>query len=80
METIHVIVATSNGIFESDYPKTEKIQKVIDDIIADRGLEQGDNFELFFDGEPLKPTTRTLVSFGLDKEAKLQLVATGSGV
>lgn len=73
-------VATPNGIFVGTFPKTTKVEDVIEAVVEDRDLAEGDSFELVHDGEVLQPVERPLVSFGLSGTAMLELVATGSGV
>lgn len=73
-------IATPSGVFSGIFEKTAKIVDVIKNIIKEQGLAAGDSFELFYQGNALKPETRPLVSFGLEDCASLELVATGSGV
>lgn len=73
-------VATPAGVFVGTFPKTAKVEDVIAAAIAAKGLDENETFELFWNGEALAPVTRTLVSFGLEDGAELELVATGSGV
>lgn len=79
-EVITVQVAGPNGVFTGEFPKTAKIADVIDAVVAGLGLECGDEFELVHNGEVLEPKTRPLVSFGIEGEVRLELVAVGSGV
>ncbi|MEX0899431.1 MAG: hypothetical protein WD081_01930 [Gammaproteobacteria bacterium] len=79
-QSVHLQIATPKGVFNGSFPKTAKISEVIDAVVADRGLKTGDVFELCHDGQKLTPTTRPLVSFGLEGTVKLELIATGSGV
>lgn len=69
-------VATPNGVFIGAFPKTTKVE----DVVEDRELAEGDSFELVHDGEVLQPGERPLVSFGLTGTVMFELVATGSGV
>lgn len=73
-------VATPNGVFAGTFPKTTKVEDVIEAVVEDRELADGDSFELVHDGEVLQPGERPLVSFGLTGTVMLELVATGSGV
>ncbi|KWV60494.1 hypothetical protein AS156_29395 [Bradyrhizobium macuxiense] len=74
-------IATPNGVFRGSFDKNDKIADVIEDVVKDRELAQGDAFELYFGDVNLEPITRPLVSFGLKEgKYKLTLVATGSGV
>ena len=79
-EQVTLNVATPNGVFTGIFPNTTKVKEVIDAVVDDRQLADGDSFELVHDGEVLQPVQRTLVSFGLIGTVQLELVATGSGV
>jgi hypothetical protein len=79
-DTVTLEVATPNGVFTGTFPKTTKVEDVIQAVVADRQLVAGDAFELVHDGEVLQPIQRPLVSFGLIGTVQLELVATGSGV
>ena len=79
-DQITLEVATPNGVFTGSFPKTAKVEEVIAAVVAEKQLAEGDLFELFYNGEPLKPVQRPLVSFGLSGNVQLELVATGSGV
>lgn len=73
-------IATPKGIFTGDFEATAKVKDVIARAIAEMALDGGDAFELYHNGVPLQPVDRPLVSFQLPNPAKLELVATGSGV
>lgn len=73
-------IATPKGVYVHDFPKTTKISEVIAMTIDAVGLDAGERFDLVYEGTVLQPTERPLVSFGLPDGAKLELVATGSGV
>ena len=77
---ISLKVATPAGVFMGIFEKTTKIIEVIKKIIKKQGLEEGDDFDLFYQGKALQPEERPLVSFHLPDEVCLELVATGSGV
>lgn len=79
-DDITLEVATPNGVFTGTFPKTTKVKGVIEAVVEDRGLADGDSFELIHNGEVLQPVNRPLVSFGLTGTVMLELVATGSGV
>lgn len=79
-DEINVEVATPNGVYRGTFDKNDKVQDVIDAVVEDRGLAEGDAFELWFGDTHLTPTQRPLVSFGLMGQISLSLVATGSGV
>jgi hypothetical protein len=72
-------VATPKGPWTGTFPKTTKVSEVIAAIVKEMGLEH-EPFQLIWNGNPLEPVIRPLVSFGLEGEVKLSLVATGSGV
>lgn len=76
---ITLTVATPAGIFEGTFDKTAKVSEVIAEIVSAMNLADGDAFELAHDGETLAPE-RTLVSFGLEDGADLDLIASGSAV
>jgi hypothetical protein len=74
-------IATPNGVFRGSFDKNDKVEKVIEEVVRDRELAEGDAFELYFGDVHLEPVNRPLVSFGIKKgKYKLTLVATGSGV
>jgi hypothetical protein len=74
-------IATPNGVFRGSFDKNDKVQKVIEEVVKDRELAEGDAFELYFGDVHLEPVNRPLVSFDIKKgKYKLTLVATGSGV
>lgn len=79
-ESLKLEVATPNGVFVGLFEKTAKVADVIKAIVQEKQLAAGDLFELFYNGVALEPTTRVLVSFGIEDCASLELVATGSGV
>jgi hypothetical protein len=80
-DNVALEIATPNGVFRGSFDKNEKVEQVIEDVVKDRKLAEGDAFELFFGDIPLEPVSRPLVSFGLKEgKYKLTLVATGSGV
>jgi hypothetical protein len=73
-------VATPKGLFRGVFRNSAKVSAVIEVIVEKKDLDRKDTFELFHGETPLQPTDRTLESFGLKRKAKLELVATGSGV
>ncbi|RUV80926.1 hypothetical protein EOA75_32435 [Mesorhizobium sp. M1A.F.Ca.IN.022.07.1.1] len=74
-------IATPNGVFRGSFDKNDKVEKVINEVVMDRDLAEGDAFELYYGDVHLEPVNRPLVSFGLKSgRYKLTLVATGSGV
>ena len=79
-EEITLEVGTPKGLFTGVFEKTAKIKEVITAVIKALGLDGGDKLELVYNGEVLQPVERPLVSFGVCGSAKMELVATGSGV
>jgi hypothetical protein len=77
---IFLEVATPKGAFEGVFNENAKVSSVIEIIVDKKGLDKKDTFELVHGEQVLQPTDRTLESFGLKRKAKLELVATGSGV
>lgn len=73
-------IATPAGAFTETFPKTTKIEEVIQVAIARMGLDPNERFDLVHDGQVLQPVERPLVSFGLEDGDQVELVATGSGV
>lgn len=84
VEQYKLEIATPKGVFTDNFPKTTKVQDVIDAVIEKQDLPGGDAYELFYKGEAMKPEERPLVSFKLEANdegiVQLELVATGSGV
>lgn len=79
-KTIELEIATPKGVFRGAFDKTTKVSEVIETVINDMELDGGDSFELAHSGTVLEPKERPLVSFGIECGAKLELIATGSGV
>src|ERR1700687_5863146 len=73
-------IATPKGPFEGAFPKTTTVAEVIEGVVAAKKHDRKDTFELVHNGKVLQPVDRTLESFDLHGEVKLELVATGSGV
>jgi hypothetical protein len=73
-------IATPKGLFEGIFNEKAKISEVIQIVVDKQQLDKKDTFELVRNGQVLQPTDRTLESFGIKHKAKLELVATGSGV
>jgi hypothetical protein len=73
-------IATPKGIFTGVFDGNTTIAAVIDVVVEKKELNRKDTFELVHDDTVLQPTNRALASFGLKCKAKLELVATGSGV
>jgi hypothetical protein len=77
---IFLEVATPKGVFEGIFHDSTKVSAVIEIIVNKKDLNKKDTFELVHGEKVLQPTDHTLESFGLKCKAKLELVATGSGV
>jgi len=73
-------IATPKGLFEGIFDEKTKVSQVIEVVVNKKDLDKKDTFELIHGEQKLEPTDRTLQSFGLKHKAKLELVATGSGV
>lgn len=84
VEQYKLEIATPKGVYTDAFAKTDKVEDVIKAVIEKQGLPGGDAYELFYNGEALKPEEKTLVSFKLEANddglVQLELVATGSGV
>ena len=72
-------VATPAGIFEGTFEVTTKVADVIAAIVKEKNLDEGDEFELDFDGEKLSPGA-LIGSFDFGINPDLDLIATGSAV
>ena len=59
---------------------SERNVQVLHDVCSQMQLDPHGRFDLVHEGTVLQPTERPIVSFGLKDGAKLELVATGSGV
>jgi len=73
-------IATPKGLFEGIFDEKTKVSQIIEIVVDKKDLNKKDAFELVHGEKVLQPTDRTLESFGLKCKAKLELVATGSGV
>jgi hypothetical protein len=79
-DLIQLDIASPKGVYEGTFRETDKVETVIQAVVAKQQLDAGDQFELVFQEHKLEPVQRTLESFHLPNDAKLELVATGSGV
>ena len=80
-QEITLTIGTPKGSFTGAFPKTAKIQDVIETAIETMHLDgPPDAFEVFHGEVQLTPTSRTLESFHLKDGDKLLIAATGSGV
>lgn len=66
---------------EFTLPKTEKVADVLEALKADADLKLAADgtYDLIFDNRKLDPK-RTLVSYGIEDGAKIQVSADGGGV
>ena len=72
-------VATPAGVYENTFEVTLKVHEVVDIIVKQKGLKEGDAFELAYDGDPL-PNDRPIGSFDFEDGTVLDLIASGSAV
>ena len=72
-------VATPAGVYENTFDVTLKVREVVDIIAKDKGLQEGDTFELAHDGVPLDDDS-PIGSFGFEDGTVLDLIASGSAV
>ena len=79
-KSIKLEIATPKGVFSAFFDKTAKIIDVIEAVVANKGFDSADDFDLVFGEKTLQPENRPLVSFGVVDCTTLTLVATGSGV
>jgi len=73
IQEIRVIICTSQGDWETEFPKTIKIFEVIEAVKSHFGFAQNGKYELRLSSNPnesLKPE-RTLVSYGIKDGDKL---------
>lgn len=79
-KSIKLEISTPKGVFSAFFDKTAKIIDVIKTVVAAKGFDNADDFDLVLGEKTLEPENRPLVSFGVADCATLTLVATGSGV
>jgi hypothetical protein len=79
-QDITLNIATPAGAFSETFDKNTKVEAIINLVIERMGLAPGEQFELYHEGQALKPVERPLVSFQLEDGDQVELVATGSGV
>ena len=72
-------VATPAGIYEGTFDVTAKIHDVIEVVVKEKNLAEGDAFELVLDGGVLD-IDLTLSSLDIKDGTVLQLIASGSAV
>lgn len=80
MQPFEITVNTPAGPCTIEVTKTVKVAEVIESVANDKGLDKPDSLELVWEGQSLTPTSRPLVSFGIEAGAILTLVAAGTGV
>jgi hypothetical protein len=78
---LEITITTARGEFSGVYPKTAKVQQLIDDVKDHFDLSGDGTFDLYLEGEnePLKPE-RTLVSYGFEDGTSLVLTMGGKNV
>ena len=72
-------VATPAGIYEGTFEGTVKVHEVIAAIVKEKGLAEGDGFELVPECKALAPD-RELETIHVEDITVFDLIATGSGV
>ena len=72
-------IATPAGIYEGTFDVTAKIHDVIEVVVKEKNLAEGDAFELVLDGGVLD-IDLTLSSLDIKDGTVLQLIASGSAV
>ena len=72
-------IATPAGVYEDTFETTSKVYEVVAIVVKAKALEEGDAFELAFDGEPL-PNDHPIGSFDFEDGTVLDLIASGSAV
>lgn len=78
-KNITLDIGTPAGRFVHAFAKTIKVSEVVSTTIEVMGLDPNERFDLVHEGEVLDPN-RPLVSYHFEDGARLELVATGSGV
>jgi len=73
-------IATPKGLFVGIFQDSTTVATVIETVVDKKDLDRKDTFELVHGETVLQPVDRTLESFGLKRNADLELVAQGSGV
>ena len=76
---IKLKIATSAGVYENTFAETDTVNEVIDIVVKEKDLVEGDAFELVFDDKEL-PGDSKLWELGLEDGAVLDLIASGSAV
>ena len=73
-------IATPAGVYEGTFEEISTIGEVIEIVVKEMNLVEGDEFDLALDGDKLVPHDRKLGSFNLKDGEVLVLIATGSAV
>lgn len=76
---IKLKITTPAGVYEGTFAESDTVAEVIDFVVKEMKLAQGDTFELARDGEEL-PGDSKLWSLDLVDGMVLDLIASGSGV
>ena len=66
-QTLDVVIKTTQGSWTTSFPKTAKVQEVIDATIRHFGFAQKGSYEIRLDRDPNTPLqpNRPLVSYGV---------------
>ena len=72
-------IATPAGVYENTFADTDTVNEVINIVVKEKKLVEGDAFELVFDDKVL-PGDSKLSELGLEDGAVLNLIASGSAV
>lgn len=76
---IKLKITTPAGVYEGIFAESDTVDEVIDFVVKEKQLAQGDTFELALDGKVLSGDSK-LRSLGLVDGTVLDLIASGSGV
>ena len=72
-------IATPAGAYENTFADTDTVNEVINIVVKEKKLVEGDAFELVFDDKVL-PGDSKLSELDLEDGAVLDLIASGSAV
>lgn len=76
---IKLKITTPAGVYEGTFAESDTVAEVIEIVVKEKQLAQGDTFELARDGKEL-PGDSKLWSLDLVDGTVLDLIASGSGV
>lgn len=78
-KTITLKIQTTRGSETFTFDETDKVSKVISDVVEKFGYQADGNYTLVFEKTELSPE-RPLISYHLPDNAVLNLTDTGGGV